>query len=60
MNSNKRGKFIYLQLELFYLQLSFFAYSLSRRLLEDILSHCKQKTSIVSQEAPIASLQLQR
>ena len=39
-----RGKLFYLQLELFCLQLSFFAYSSLRRLL-DALSHCKQKSS---------------
>ena len=39
-----RGKLFYLQLELFCLQLSFFAYSPLRPLLE-ALSHCKQKSS---------------
>ena len=39
-----RGKLFYLQLELFCLQLSFFAYSRLRPLL-DALSHCKQKSS---------------
>ena len=38
------GKLFYLQLELFCLQLSFFAYSPLRLLLE-ALSHCKQKSS---------------
>ena len=37
-----RGKLFYLQLELFCLQLSFFAYSPLRPLL-DALAHCKQK-----------------
>ena len=40
----KWGKLFYLQLELFCLQLSFFAYSPLRRSL-DALSHCKQKSS---------------
>ena len=39
-----RGKLLYLQLELFGLQLSFFAYSPLRPLL-DAPSHCKQKSS---------------
>ena len=39
-----RGKFFYLQLECFFLQLSFFAYSPLRPLL-DALSHCKHKSS---------------
>ena len=38
------GKLFYLQLELFCLQLSFFAYSPLRPSL-DALSHCKQKSS---------------
>ena len=38
------GKLVYLQLELFCLQLSFFTYSPLRPLL-DALSHCKQKSS---------------
>ena len=38
-----REKLYYLQLELFCLQLSFFAYSPLRRLF-DALSHCKQKS----------------
>ena len=42
--SEKWGKLFYLQLELFCLQLSFFAYSPLRPLL-DTLSHCKQKSS---------------
>ena len=40
----KMGEAFYLQLELSCLQLSFFAYSPLRRLL-DALSHCKQKSS---------------
>ena len=40
----RRGKFFYLQLELFCLQLSFFAYTPLRPLL-DALSHCKRKSS---------------
>ena len=52
------GKLFYLQLELFCLQLSFFAYSPLRPLL-DALSHCKQKSSkkakIVSKKAKIVS-----
>ena len=43
-----------LQLELFCLQLSFFAYSPLRPLL-DALSHCKQKPPIVSKKAKIVS-----
>ena len=43
------GKFFYLQLELFCLQLSFFAYSPLRPLL-DALSHCKQKAPTVSRK----------
>ena len=41
---------IYLQLELFCLQLSFFAYSPLRPLL-DALSHCKQKSSNCKQKS---------
>ena len=49
------GKLFYLQLELFCLQLSFFAYSPLRPLL-DALSHCKQKsTPTVSRKAKTAS-----
>ena len=49
------GGLFYLQLELFCLQLSFFAYSSLRPLL-DALSHCKQKKApIVSKEAKIVS-----
>ena len=44
MTCLKRGKSFYLQLELFCLQLSFFAYSPLRPLL-DALSHWKQKSS---------------
>ena len=44
-----RGKFFYLQLELFCLQLSCFAYS-SPRCLSDTLSHCKWKSSIESKK----------
>ena len=45
---NPRRKLFYLQLELFYLQSwSFFAYSPLRCFL-DTLSHCKQRSSIVS------------
>ena len=44
IRERKRGKLFYLQLELFCLQLSVFAYSPLRRLL-DALSHCKQKSS---------------
>ena len=40
----KRVKLLYLQLEFFCLQLSFFAYSPLRPLL-DALSHCKQQSS---------------
>ena len=47
---SKRGKLFYLQLELFCLQLSFFAYSPSRPLL-DALSHCKQKSSNCKQKS---------
>ena len=47
------GKLFYLQLELFHLQLSFFAYSPLRRFL-DTFSHLKL-LSIVSKEAPIVS-----
>ena len=43
------GKLFYLQLELFCLQLSFFAYSPLRPLLET-LSHCKQKAPTVSKQ----------
>ena len=42
--SSERGKLFYLQLELSYLQLSFFAYSPLRPLL-DAPCHCKQKSS---------------
>ena len=55
------GSFFYLQLELLCLQLSFFANSPLRPLL-DALSHCKQKaptvskiTKSVSKKAPIVS-----
>ena len=48
------GKLFYLQLELFAYGLSFFAYSPLRPLL-DTLSHCKQKTPIVSKEAKTVS-----
>ena len=48
------GKLVYLQLELFCLQLSFFAYSPLRPLL-DALSHCKQKAPTVSREAKTVS-----
>ena len=41
---SQREKFVYSQLELFCLQLSFFAYS-PLRPLSDALSHCKQKSS---------------
>ena len=44
------GKLFYLQLELFCLQLSFFAYSPLRPLLE-ALSHCKQKSSNCKQQS---------
>ena len=44
LHKKKRGKPFYLQLELFRLQLSFFACSPLRPLL-DALSHCKQKSS---------------
>ena len=43
------GKLFYLQLELFCLLLSFFAYSLSRPLL-DALYHCTQKSSNCKQK----------
>ena len=43
------GKFFYLQLELFCLQLSFFAYSALRPLL-DAVSHCKQRNSNCKQK----------
>ena len=45
-----RGKLFYLQLELFCLQLSFFAYSPLRRSLE-ALSHCKQESSNCKQKS---------
>ena len=48
------GKLFYLQLELFCLQLSSFAYSPLRPLL-DALSHCKQKAPTVSKEAKTVS-----
>ena len=44
VNTVKRGKLFYLQLEFFFLQSSFFAYSPLRPLL-DALFHCKQKSS---------------
>ena len=44
----------FLQLELFYLQLSFFAYSPLRRLL-DAPSHCKQKAAIGGKKPNIVS-----
>ena len=44
------GSFFYLQLELFCLQVSFFAYSPSRSLL-DALFHCKQKSSNCKQRS---------
>ena len=50
----KRGKFYYLQFELLFLQLSFFAYSPLRRLL-DALSHCKQTARTVSKKTKIVS-----
>ena len=50
----KGGKLFYLQFELFCLQLSFFAYSSLRPLL-DALSHCKQKAPILSKKAKIVS-----
>ena len=49
-----RGKLVYLQLELFCLQVSFFAYSPLRPLL-DALSHCKQKAPTVSKKAKAVS-----
>ena len=48
------GKLFDLQLELCYLQLSFFAYSRLRPLL-DALSHCKQKAPTVSRKVRIVS-----
>ena len=48
------GKLFYLQLELFCLQLSFFAYSPFRPL-SDALSHCKQKSFNCKQKAKIVS-----
>ena len=61
---SQSGKLFYLQLELFCLQLSFFAYSPLRPLL-DALCHCKQKsfnceqkTKIVSKKAAIVSKEL--
>ena len=49
-DSWKWGKLFYLQLELFCLQLGFFAYS-SLRCLLDTLSHCKQKSSNCKQKS---------
>ena len=53
-NPSRWGEAFYLQLELFCLQLSFFAYSPLRRLL-DALSHCKCKAKTVSEKAPTVS-----
>ena len=50
-----RGKLFYLQLKLLCLQLSFFAYSPLKPLL-DKLSHCKQDSSNCKQKAKIASV----
>ena len=50
----RRGELFYLWLELFCLQLSFFAYSPLRPLL-DALSHCKQKSPTVSKRAKTVS-----
>ena len=49
-----RGKLFYLQLELFCLQFSFFAYGPLRPLL-DALSHCEQKAPTVSKKAKTVS-----
>ena len=51
------GSFFNLQLELFCLQLSFFAYSPLRCFL-DTLSHCQQRSSIVSTKTQIVSKRL--
>ena len=48
------GKFLYLQLQLLSLQLSFFAYSWLSCLLE-ARSHCKQESSILSKKASTES-----
>ena len=48
------GKVLYLQLEVFYLQLRFCAYSPLRCFL-DTLSHCKQRSSIISKKARAVS-----
>ena len=47
---HQRGEAVYLQLELFCIQLSFFAYSPSRPLL-DALSHCMQKSPNCKQKS---------
>ena len=47
---NYRGKLFNLQLELFCLQLSFFAYS-PLRLFLDALSHCKERSSNCEQKS---------
>ena len=52
------GKLFYLELELFYLQLSFFADSPLRCFL-DTLPHCKQRSSTVSKKAQIVSKKAQ-
>ena len=44
--NGERGKLFYLQLELFCLQLRFFAYSPLTRLLDALSSHCKQKLQL--------------
>ena len=52
--AKKRGKFFYLQFELFRLQLSFFAHSPLRCFLRHT-SHCNQRSSTVSKEARTVS-----
>ena len=58
MSKENGGSFLYLQLELFYLQWSFFACSPSRCFL-DTLCLCKQGSSIASKKARTASKKAQ-